>query len=159
MKPAVLKILTFIFLLITAYSCKKSDTGTTVPTKSKTILLTQSSWKIQTVAMDADKNGVADTGGDLTGSIPACQADNSYTFKTDSTGLMDEAAAKCNTGDPQTKPFTWGFKNGETVLSGTFSFSNGDATIVSMNDTMLVITYDDDFGTGTSYHLIATFKH
>ena len=159
MKPAVLKILTFIFLLITAVSCKKSDTGTTVPTKSKTILITQSSWKIQSVGMDADKNGVADTGGDLTTSVPACQLDNVYTFKTDSTGSMDEAAAKCNTGDPQTKPFTWAFKNNETVLSGTFSFSNSDATIISMNDTLLVITYDDDFGTGTSYHLIATLKH
>ena len=62
---------------------------------------------------------------------------------------MDEGAAKCNAADPQTKPFTWLFKNTETILSGTFGFTNGDATILSMNDTNLVVTYDDNLGTPT----------
>jgi hypothetical protein len=157
MTPAVSKILAFTFLFISAASCKKSDTVTSPPAKSKTILLTQASWKIQSVGIDADKNGIADS--DVTSSIPACQLDNTYAFKTDSTGTMDEAAAKCAPADPQTKSFTWGFKNGETVLSGTFSFTDGDATIISMNDTNLVVAYDDDLGTGTTYHFIVTLKH
>jgi hypothetical protein len=157
MKPAVLKIPAFIFLFISAVSCKKSDTVTNTPPKSKTILLTQSSWKVQTVLQDTNNDGTGDL--DVTSSIPACQLDNVYTFKTDSTGIMDEAAEKCASTDPQTKPFTWIFKNNETVLSGTFSFTAGDASIVSMNDTNLVVAYDDNFGTATTYHIIATLKH
>ncbi|MEO5681889.1 MAG: hypothetical protein ABIQ88_04565 [Chitinophagaceae bacterium] len=159
MKPAVLNILAFSIAFISVISCKKSNADTPAPAKSKTILLTQNTWKLQSVGMDADRNGVADAGGDLTASVPACQLDNSYTFKTDSTGVMNEGAATCNAGDPQTKPFTWGFKNGESILTGTFSITDGDAAIISMNDTLMVITYDDDFGTGTSYHLIAALKH
>jgi hypothetical protein len=157
MKPAVLHILAYTFLFVSAASCKKSDTVTGTPAKSNTILLTQASWKIQSVGIDQDKNGVAET--DVTSSVPACQLDNTYTFKTDSTGIMDEAALKCAAGDPQTTNFTWGFKNNETVLTGTFSFSKGDATILSMNDTNLVVTYDDNLGTAITYHFLVTLKH
>ena len=158
MKPAVSKILAFTLLLLSAASCKKS--GSDAPAaKSKTVLLTQVSWKIQSVALDADKNNVADPNGDLTSSLRACQMDNVYSFKSDNTGVMDEGASKCDINDPQTKAFTWLFKNNETTLSGTYGLGNNDASIVSMDDTTLVITYDDNFGTPTSYHLLATFKH
>jgi len=154
MKPAVLKILTFSFLFISAVSCKKSDTAPAVPPKSKTILLTQSAWKVQTVSLDANKDGIADS--DVTSFVPACKLDNTYTFKTDGTGTMDEAAVKCAGADPQTQAFTWVFKSTETILSGTFTFTSSDATIVSMDDTTLVVAYDD---TATSNHVIATLKH
>jgi len=158
MKPAVFAILAFtLSMFISAVSCKKSGAGPDTPAKSKTTLLTQSSWKIQAVGIDADKNGVAET--DVTGSVQACQVDNIYSFKSDGTGIVDEGAAKCNAGDPQSKPFTWLFKNTETVLSGTFGFSNGDATILTLNETNLVVTYDDNLGTSTSYHILATLKH
>ena len=120
-------------------------------------MLTQASWKVQSVGIDQDRNGVAES--DVTSNVPACQLDNTYTFKTDSTGVMDEAATKCSAGDPQTKPFTWNFKNNGKTLSGTFSFTNGDATIVSMNDTNLVVTYDDNLGTSVTYHFIVTLQH
>jgi hypothetical protein len=157
MKPAVLQILTFSFLLICAASCRKSAVDAPALPKSKTVLLTQTSWKIQSVALDQNKDGISD--GDATSYILPCKLDNTYTFKTDGTGTMDEAAAKCNETDPQTQPFTWVFKNTETILSGTFSFTNGDATIVSMNDTNLVVTYDDNLGTPTTYHILATLQH
>ena len=157
MKPAVLNVLASLLLFIFAASCKKSDTDTSTQTKSKTILLTQTAWKIQTVGLDADKNGVADS--DVTSSVPACKLDNVYTFRSDSTGTMDEGAVKCATTDPQTSSFTWGFKSNQTILTGTFGFSNGDATIISMNDTNMVVTYDDNLGTSTTYHFIVTLKH
>ena len=157
MKPAVLNILAFTFLFVSAVSSNKSDTVNNTPEKSTILLLTQSSWKLQSVGIDADKNGVAEM--DATSSIQPCTLDNTYTFKTDSTGTMDEAALKCTDTDPQSKPFTWFFKDNQAVLSGTFSFTNGDATIVSMNDTKLVVTYDDDFGTGTPYHILAALQH
>jgi hypothetical protein len=157
MKAAVSHILAFAILSISAVSCKKSGAVDEAPKKSKTELLAQASWKIQSVGIDADKNGVAET--DASSQVPPCQFDNTYTFKTDSTGIMDEGSSVCTTGDPQTKPFTWMLKNNETVLSGTFSFTDDDASIVSISDTTLVIGYDDDFGTGTSYHIIAVLKH
>ena len=157
MKPAVLQILTFSFLLICAASCRKSTVDAAAQPKSKTVLLAQTSWKIQSVALDQNKDGISD--GDATSYILPCKLDNTYTFKTDGTGIMDEAAAKCNETDPQTQPFTWVFKNTETILSGTFSFTNGDAAIVSIDDTHLVITYDDNLGTPTTYHILATLQH
>jgi hypothetical protein len=156
MKPAVSKILAFVVLLIAAVSCKKSDNNVVTPAKSKTTLLTQASWKILSVGIDANKDGIAET--DVTSSVPACQFDNTYSFKTDSTGVMDEAALKCNSTDPQTKPFTWGFKNNETILTGTFSFTNGDATIITMNETSLIVSTTEDSGSST-YNIIATMKH
>lgn len=154
MKPAVLKILTFSFLLLSAVSCKKSDPVPPVAPKSKTTLLTQTSWKLQSVGLDANKDGVAES--DVTTLIQPCKLDNTYTFKTDGTGTMDEAAIKCAPADPQTLAFTWVFKSTETVLSGTFSFTNGDATILSMDDTTLKVAYDDP---GTGSHLVAILKH
>jgi len=154
MKPAVLKILTFSFLLITAVSCSKSDAPAPVVPKSNTILLTQNTWKLQTVGIDANKDGVAES--DVTVLVQACKLDNAYTFKTDATGTMDESVAKCNVADAQTQAFTWTFKNTETILSGTFSFTNGDATILSLNDTNLVVAYDD---ASSGNHLVATLKH
>jgi hypothetical protein len=157
MKPPVLKILPLVFLFAVAASCKKSDSNpATPPPKTKTILLTQASWKVQSVSQDANNDGTGDV--DVTSAIKACQLDNTYSFKTDSTGTMDEAATKCADADPQTKPFTWGFKNNETILTGTFSFTDGDAKIVSMNDTNLIVAYDDLVGS-TTYHFIATLKH
>jgi len=154
MKPAVLKILTFILLLITTVSCSKSDSPAPVAPKSKTILLTQTAWKVQTVGLDANKDGVAES--DVTSLITACKLDNTYTFKTDGSGTMDEGAAKCNGTDPQTQAFTWVFKSTETILSGTFSFTNSDASILTLNDTNLIVAYDDS---GSGSHLIATLKH
>ncbi|MEP7278226.1 MAG: hypothetical protein ABI813_06275 [Bacteroidota bacterium] len=156
MKTALSNILAFTFLFVVVASCKKSN-GNQISDKSKTTLLTQSSWKIQTVGIDADKNGEAET--DMTATVPACQRDNIFSFKSDGTGTMDEAMVKCAQQDPQTTDFTWSFSDNETILSGDFSFTDGDASILSMNDTSLTIAYDDDFNTGTTYHVIATFKH
>lgn len=157
MKPAVLHILAAGILLVCLSSCSKSAATNTSQNKSKTVLFTQAAWKVQTVALDANKDGIAD--GDATSLIAGCKLDNTYSFKTDGTGTMDEAALKCNAADPQTLPLSWTFKNNETVLSGSFSFTSGDATIVTLDDNTLVVTYDDNFGTATTYHLIATLKH
>lgn len=154
MKPTVLTILAFICSLIAAVSCSKNEPAAPVVPKSKTILITQSSWKVQSVGIDANKDGVTET--DVTGLVNACKLDNTYTFKSDATGTMDEAAVKCNAADPQTQSFSWSFKSTETILSGTFSFTNGDATILSLTDTNLVVAYDDP---GTGSHLVATLKH
>lgn len=155
MKTAVLTILAFASLFVFCLSCKKSNDNSTPP-KSKTVLLTQSSWKVQSVGIDADNNGTVDQ--DVTSSLSACQLDNTYSFKSDSTGTMDEGATKCSSTDPQTTSFTWGFRNNETVLTGTFSFSQGDASILSMTDTDLKVAYMGNYA-NTTYHFIVALKH
>jgi hypothetical protein len=157
MKTPVSPILMYCLLLVTAVSCSKSAADSATLPKTKTALLLQAAWKLQSVALDANKDGVAD--GDATGYVQPCKFDNTYTFKTDGAGTMDEAAVKCKDSDPQTAPFTWLFKNTETVLSGNFGLTNGDAAIVSLNETNLVVSYDDNLGTATTYHIIATLKH
>lgn len=163
MKPTVSKILAFAFLFTSAASCKKNDTGTGTLAKSKTILLTQGSWKIQSFGIDADKDGKIDEGSDYTSVIPACRLDNIYTFKPDGSGSTDESTTKCSDGDPQTTAFAWLFKNNETVLSGTFvvtdGISNGDGTIIAISDTSLVVNYYSNFGGPGFYYTTTILKH
>jgi hypothetical protein len=156
MKPAIIKILAAGLIITGIFSCKKSD-AVTPPAKSNTVLLTQNSWKVQSVKLDLDKNGTGET--DATSYFQSCDLDNTYAFKADGSGTMDEGATICDSADPQTQPFNWVFKSNETILSGNFSFTNGDAAIISLNDASLVVSYDDNFGTATSYRIIATLIH
>jgi len=124
--------------------------------KSNTTYVTQSSWKIQSVGIDANKDGTVDY--DATSSLQACQLDNIYTFKSDGTGTTDEGATKCNSTDPQTTPFTWVFKNSEKVISGNFGITNGDANISTLNDTNFVIWRDSTYAS-TPVRIYVTLKH
>jgi hypothetical protein len=152
MKAVTAWALAFSLLIIAALSCKKSSGSS----KSHTTYLTQSSWKIQSLGVDANKDGTVDY--DITSSLPACQLDNIYTFKSDGTGTTDEGATKCNSTDPQTTPFTWAFKSNETILSGNFGISNGDANIATLNDTNFVLWRDSTYS-GNPVRIYLTLKH
>jgi hypothetical protein len=155
MKPAIIKILAAGLIITGMLSCKKSATVT--PTeKTKTVLLTQSAWKVQSLSVDLNKDGTGDA--DATSYFQSCDLDNTYSFKTDGSGTTDEGATKCNPDNPQTASFTWLFKSGETILSGNFTLLNGDASIISINDTSLVISYDY-LSSGIYYRIIATLQH
>lgn len=141
-------------LAIAVFSCKKSSDSSS---KSKTELVAQSSWKLQTVGLDADKNGSVDL--DLTSNIQSCDLDDTYTFKSDGTGVADEGGSKCNTSDPQTTSFSWAFKNNETVMSGNLSgFLNGDANISTLNDTNFVLWKDSTY-MSAPVRIYLTLKH
>ena len=108
------------------------------------------------MSLDANKDGIADS--DVTSFVPACKLDNTYTFKTDGTGTMDEAALKCAGADPQTQAFTWVFKNNEKVISGNFGITNGDANISTLNDTNFIIWRDSTYAS-TPVRIYVTLKH
>jgi hypothetical protein len=117
----------------------------------------QSSWKVQTVGLDADKNGTVDL--DVTSNIQACDLDDTYTFKSDGTGATDEGLTKCNTTDPQSTSFSWSFKNNETVMSGNLnSFFSGDANISTLNDTNFVLWKDSTY-MSSPVRIYLTLKH
>lgn len=47
----------------------------------------------------------------------ACEKDNLLIFKTNSEGVFDESALKCDPSDPQTIPFLWTITTNGTVLN------------------------------------------
>src|SRR5882757_155761 len=138
---------------IAVFSCKKSSDSSSKP---KTTLVTQSAWKIQSVGVDANKDGTVDL--DATSSLQACQLDNTYTLKSDGTGTADEGASKCVSTDPQTTALTWAFKSNETVLSGNLGFFNGDATISTLNDANFVLWRDSTY-LSIPVRIYVTLKH
>jgi hypothetical protein len=154
MKAIILKGIVLCVLVMLSLSCKKSSSSAAA--KSKTEYLSQGTWKILSVGVDLNKDGIVDA--DATGYVQSCHLDDTYAFRANGTGTIDEGATKCNASDPQSSDFTWVFKNNETILSGNFGLVAGDATIITLNDTKLVLSFDYTYN-GTSYRLIATLQH
>ena len=124
-----------IFLIIN--SCSKKSSSSTTQTKMQ--LITASAWKYDTAGIDLNGDGLIDEA--LPGGvIPSCIVDNTLTFNTDSTGVENEGAIKCDTASPQTSNFTWAFNSSQTSivlpdsLFGTFT---GTITITSLTATQL----------------------
>jgi hypothetical protein len=142
---AVLTLLVFLFVT----SCSKSNSSTA---KTKTELLTQSSWKFSNAKV---------SGADVSAFLQACQKDNILVFATAGTGTLDEGATKCNSSDPQSNPFTWNFASNETVLHvSTVLFTGGssDFDIVSLTDAQLVLSQNITVQ-GSTQNAVVTFIH
>ena len=149
-KQSLLIIAGLAFFAFATPSCKKHSTAPAQ--KTKTELITQASWKF-----DNAKVG----GNDVSAFLQTCQKDNILYFSANGTGTVDEGATKCNSGDPQTNPFTWSFLSNETMLhvSATFfSGGSGDITLITLTETQLVgsqlITVN-----GSSQTAVVTFIH
>ena len=148
MKP--FKSITLILLVISLSfaACNKSSTVA----KTKTELITQNTWQFD----KATVNGV-----DVSAFLQACQKDNTIVFVSAGTGTLVEGPTKCSSNDPQTVPFTWNFANNETVLHVSavlFTGGSSDFTIVTLNDTQLILSQDIDIS-GSSQNAVVTFKH
>jgi len=144
--------LIFAFLSMTIFftACKK-DSDNNTP-KTNTDLLVQGSWKFDNVTVG---------GTDVSSLIQGCQKDNTLTFTAGGSGTLDEGATKCNSGDPQSSPFTWSFATNETILhvSATlFTGGSSDFNIVTLNETQLVLSQNINIS-GTSQNAIVSFKH
>lgn len=138
--------------LFFATSCNKEDDSIAVPTKTKTQLLFQSTWKFSNATVG---------GTDVSAAIQPCQKDNILTFIAAGIGSVDEGPLKCNAGDPQTNSFLWSFSSGETVLNiSTVLFTGGSNTftIVSLTETQLVASQTITVG-GTPQNAVVTFIH
>lgn len=139
----------FSLMILSIPACQKDET-TPVP-KTKTELLTQGSWKFSTATLN---------GSDVSSQLPACQRDNIMTFAAAGTGTVDEGPTKCNSGDPQTNNFTWSFQSSETILQMSapiFSGGSNSSTIVTLNETQLVLSQTVTIGTPQT--VVVTFIH
>jgi lipocalin-like protein len=119
---------------------------------SKAYFLTLNTWKFSSAQ-------VGNT--DVSALIQTCQKDNLVTFSANFTGVLDEGATKCNPGDPQSDPFTWGLANNETILHVSivlFTGGNSVFTIVALTDAQLVLSQAITVS-GTLQTAVVTFIH
>jgi hypothetical protein len=150
------KQIRLLFVLVAANffifsSCHKTDTPPAP--KTKTQLLTQATWKFKSATAG---------GSDASGYLLACQKDNIYTFLAAGTGTVDEGLTKCNVADPQTTSLTWNFATNETILhvsAPLFSNTGNDFTLVSLTETVIVVSTYYTPLVGPSILVTITFLH
>lgn len=122
-----------IFVVIATVACKKDKED---DKKTAVDLITASAWKIDTVGWDKNSDGQIDEALQP-GIFSSCFLDNTISFLTDSTGILDEGAVKCDTAD-QTTPFTWNFEgaNNDTLnINGNlFGRLNGEVRVLTLTD-------------------------
>jgi len=151
--------LAVLLIAFVVFSCKKSSSGGS--SNNNVQLVTSATWKFDTAAIDADKNGTPDTQVPA-GYILPCVRDNTITFKADSTGTLDEGATKCNSTDPQTSVFRWYFKNnGDSLYSPNpiFGGLSGAVKVSVLTSTKLEVIKDYPIAPGYSVNLIVDMKH
>ena len=151
-----------LFLIGTvSVSCQKDNDGDLDDNKTKTELITASTWRFDQAQIDADKNGTPD-GPVPAGFLEACVTDNTLTLKSDGTGTLDEGATRCDPADPQSTSISWEFKDGETVLSSAspiFGGMSGDAKITALTATKLQLQKAMDVPVLGSVNIILDLKH
>lgn len=143
--------ISLLFLIVFVAACNKDDDNPPAP-PTKTQLLTTGTWRFSSATVG---------GTDVSALLQPCQKDNILAFVAAGTGTVDEGAAKCNAGDPQTNPFTWSFQSGETQLfiSATlFTGGSSTFTLVSLTSTQLVVSQAISVG-GSSQTAVVTFIH
>ncbi len=155
----LLLALTTTLLIGLAGSCKKDKGGE--EEKNTLELMTASSWKLDTVGLDMDKNGEIDA--EIPGGIEACDKDNTLTFYNNNTGLYAEGATKCDTDGPDAVPFAWSLQNDDKVLviEGELPEQlNGNINILKVTATEMVLSKQFQITTPItiSTHVIVKLK-
>jgi len=147
-----------LFLTLLWASCSKSHSiENPNNTNTTTSLVTQTSWRYDTSGIDLNKDGTVDVGGDSL--IATCEKDDIYTFKSDSTGTIDEGTVKCNASDPQTIPFKWSINSTQTVLTASAPpLLNGSINIFSLTSAKFIL-YKDTTVSGISVRYLVSLKH
>ena len=129
-------------------NCNKTDN----PPPTNSDYITKAQWKF-------DK--ATSSGADVSGFLDACYKDNLMTFQMNGNGVFDEGLIKCNSSDPQTTNFTWNFVNDGSLLNvsaGIIAGQSGNFTIISLNDTQMVLEGTISTGSGNITGQIY-FKH
>jgi hypothetical protein len=123
-----------------------------ITVKTKTELITQSSWKF-------DK-AIAVGAGDISSQVPSCLKDNIFIFNSNGTGEVQESTDVCNPTTAST--FTWAFQSNETMLqisAALFPGGSGDFTIVTLTETNLVLSQQMTISPLPPTTVEVTFKH
>lgn len=138
MKKAIL--VASVFMALATVGCDKNDDDDAPVTAAQ--IITSASWNIDTIAFDMNKDGTIDapvTGGGL----GPCELDNTLTFNSDSTGVFDEGASKCDTADPQSINFTWQLKGNDSILNINGNLPGelkGDIRILTLSNNSFILS-------------------
>lgn len=154
------KVLYFLPILFLATSCDKDDDDNTPAGKTKTQILTESSWRFETAGLDNNKDGTIDT--DLSSQINACAKDNTVKFEANGSGTVSEGANQCASSSGPTTPFTWAFASNETALNITGNAVlgyGGQYKVVSLTETRLSLSKDTTLPIIGASTLVANFIH
>jgi hypothetical protein len=138
--------------VVSVVSCKKNDSP------SNTDLLVQSSWKLDAMGLDLDRNGTAETA--LPQTLPSCQLDNTYTFSKDGTGVVTDAGVVCGAPYPAQVPFTWSL-SGNQLTANIPTLPVGTVTLNSITSTSMVLWKDTTIVgvPNPPTRVVITFKH
>jgi hypothetical protein len=156
-------ICAFVFMA----ACSKNNSGSgSVPTNpvdsippTAVDLMVAHTWKIDTIGLDADKNGSIDT--PVPGGFKPCDLDNTLTFKSDSTGIFDEGTLKCVDTTAQTVPFTWYLSHSDSLVTITGAIPgqlHGDINVLTRTDSTLVLSKPVPFTSNSTVNLIVALK-
>ena len=143
--------------LMISTGCKKNNSTK----KTNTELLTQSIWKYDHAGLDLDNNGTIDSQVPA-GMLQSCDTDGTISFNSGGTGVLDEGPTKCNAANPQSVPFTWSFKNNESIINlsnAVFGGLTGDIKMLSITDSQLTLEKDVTYGIGVTVNVIVVLKH
>jgi hypothetical protein len=145
-------LLIMLVCVVCFVSCKKDDSP------SNTDLLVQSSWKLDALGLDLDRNGTAETA--LPQSLPACQLDNTYTFSKNGTGIVADAGVVCGAPYPAQVPFTWTLQ-GNQLTANIPTLPVGTVTLTSITSASMVLWKDTTIAglPNPPTRVIITFKH
>ncbi len=159
MKKYVFALLSIGFVF---YACSKDDDKKPDDNNAKMQLVTSATWKYDTVGIDTDKDGKADQALPQGYGVATCDKDNTISFKSDSTGVLNNGAVKCSVGDPATTNFKWWFKdNGATMYTPDNVFGTGvtgDFKVGELTATRLRLIKDYPSPIGT-FTLVLDLKH
>jgi hypothetical protein len=137
MKKAI--IVAMVFIGFATVACKKDKTENKTVTKAD--LVASTTWSIDTIGFDMDKNGTIDS--EVPGGFKPCEMDNTIKFNKDSTGIFSEGALKCDSADPQEIPFTWLLKQNDSVINIQGNLPGemkGDINILTLSNTNFVLS-------------------
>jgi hypothetical protein len=161
MKKYVFALLSIGFIF---YACSKDDDKKSDDSNAKVTLITSATWKYDTVGLDTDKDGKPDQPiPAFVGAVQPCDKDNTITFKSDSTGVLNAGTLKCNSNEPQTTNFKWWFKdNGATLYSPDPLFGSsftGSFKVGELSTTRLRVLKDTTLSPYGTFTLVLDLKH
>ncbi len=155
MLPANSKIIcASVLMLVGIFLISCNDDVIDEP-KTLTELLTESRWKVTKLTITPPISGTTD----LFENTMLCEQDNEYVFGGDVVFALDEGLTKCNEDDPQIKRSgSWAFNSTQTVLTTITDTLMVNLTIITLNDSLLHGTFQQNIE-GTQYVITQTFSN
>ena len=128
----------FLFVILFS-ACSKDDDPL-----STSEMLASGAWKFDEGGIDNDQNGTVDLIIQV-GLLSPCIADNTISFSTTGSGIIDEGASKCDPAAAQSTNFTYTLSNNDKQIniSGADLLGlGGNFEITEVSETRLGLSKD-----------------